>query len=47
MNYRGSTGYGLNFLKSLEGNAGIYDVEDCGELLLKTIEEYKAEIDET
>jgi len=47
VNYRGSTGYGLNFLKSLEGNAGIYDVEDCGELLLKTIEEFKDEIDET
>lgn len=29
VNYAGSTGYGREFRLSLEGNWGIYDVEDC------------------
>ena len=32
INYRGSTGYGEKFLKTLLGNIGINDVEDCGRL---------------
>lgn len=47
VNYRGSTGYGLNFLESLQGYSGIKDVDDCGELLKKTLEQFKDEIDET
>lgn len=47
VNFRGSTGYGLKFLESLQGKAGILDVEDCGEILLKTLNEFKDEIDET
>jgi acetyl esterase/lipase len=37
-NYRGSFGYGNEFLKSLEGNAGILDVQDCHECVLKAKE---------
>lgn len=29
VNYAGSTGYGRDYRKSLEGNWGIYDVQDC------------------
>jgi acylaminoacyl-peptidase len=29
INYRGSTGFGMEFLLALRGNAGIMDVEDC------------------
>lgn len=29
VNYRGSTGYGRKYQRKLEGNWGIYDIEDC------------------
>lgn len=29
VNFRGSTGFGTDFLESLPGNIGSYDVEDC------------------
>lgn len=47
MNYWASAGYGLDFMRAVEGKSGIVDVEDCGEILLKTLEQYKDEIDET
>lgn len=38
VNYRGSTGYGKDFLDSLPGHIGSRDVEDCGDLTLKAVE---------
>jgi acylaminoacyl-peptidase len=43
VNYRGSVGYGNDFLNSLLGNIGSHDVDDCYNLLdlaLKTFPEY-------
>lgn len=37
VNFRGSTGYGRNFLKQLVGKAGLVDVEDCINVIHKTI----------
>ena len=37
VNYRGSTGYGKDFLDSLLGHIGSRDVEDCGDLTLKAV----------
>lgn len=37
VNFRGSIGYGKGLLDSLLGNIGINDVDDCGEITLKTL----------
>jgi len=39
VNYRGSTGFGEDFLQSLPGNVGTQDVKDCYQALLKAKEE--------
>ncbi len=45
LNYRGSTSYGENFLNSLLGNIGDYDVHDCGRLTKLAIERYPHIVD--
>ena len=37
VNYRGSIGYGEDFLNTLLGTIGVYDVQDCGELTRKAL----------
>lgn len=46
VNYSGSTGFGLDFLESQVGDIGTKEIEECGEILIKTIEQFKDEIDE-
>jgi acylaminoacyl-peptidase len=40
VNYRGSIGYGKDFLDSLLGNIGDNDVQDVGNLTKTAIEKY-------
>lgn len=40
VNFRGSIGYGKGLLDSLLGNIGINDVDDCGEITLKTLNQF-------
>lgn len=40
VNYRGSVGYGLEQLESLQGAIGVNDVADCGELTKKALAEF-------
>jgi acylaminoacyl-peptidase len=40
VNYRGTIGFGKDFLESLLGHIGSRDVEDCGDLTKKAIENY-------
>ncbi|TIC26465.1 alpha/beta-hydrolase [Wallemia mellicola] len=44
-NYRGSTGFGEDYLKELLGNVGTYDVEDCIAAMDMTEKEYAVEKD--
>lgn len=37
VNYRGTIGFGKDFLESLLGHIGSRDVEDCGNLTLKAM----------
>ena len=46
INYRGSTGYGLNSLESLRNNASKVDVDDCIGIIDQTIKEHGRYIDE-
>ena len=46
INYRGSIGYGVDFLNSLSGNAFDYDVKDTFDLLSIWMKEFSNEIDE-
>jgi dipeptidyl aminopeptidase/acylaminoacyl peptidase len=43
INYRGSTGYGKDFRKSLTGKWGSQDVEDCADCILYLCEKGKAD----
>lgn len=45
VNYRGSTGYGKDFLDSLLGNIGSRDVEDCGNLTKAAIAQFSHLVD--
>jgi acylaminoacyl-peptidase len=45
VSYRGTLGYGENLMNTLLGTIGVNDVEDCGELTLKAIEEFKDTVD--
>jgi len=45
VNYRGSTGYGKDFLDSLLGHIGSRDVEDCGNLTKMAIEKFSNFVD--
>ena len=45
VNYRGSIGFGENFLNSLLGEIANNDVHDCGELALSVIDKYKEIVD--
>jgi len=45
VNYRGSTGYGKDFLDSLLGHIGSRDVEDCGNLTKMAIEKFSNVVD--
>jgi acylaminoacyl-peptidase len=38
INFRGSTGYGEDYCKSLSGHVGDYDVKDCGEITKLALE---------
>ena len=40
VNYRGSMGFGKEFMDSLLGHIGSRDVEDCGNLTKKAIEQF-------
>ena len=46
INYRGSTSYGLNKLSSLIKNGGKVDINDSMNIIKKTLELYKEEIDD-
>lgn len=46
VNFRGSTGFGQEFMDSLLGNIGVKDVEDVGELTKKAIGMFPDLIDE-
>jgi len=45
VNYRGSTGYGEDFLEALVGNIGDVDVRDCAEVVKAAINQYPQVID--
>jgi acylaminoacyl-peptidase len=45
VNYRGTIGYGKNFMDSLLGHIGSRDVEDCGNLTKMAIEKYEKIVD--
>ncbi|KAJ1626748.1 Alpha/Beta hydrolase protein [Pavlovales sp. CCMP2436] len=46
-NYRGSLGYGDDFVKALCGKAGSLDVEDCAELTSLALSENQGDLDGT
>ena len=46
VNYRGSYGYGSDFLESLLGHIGSRDVEDCGDLTRKALEKFGDIVDD-
>ena len=45
INYRGSIGYGEDFLNALLGNIGVADVDDCGQLTQLALERFSDEVD--
>lgn len=45
VNYRGSTGYGEDFLNSLLGEIGTRDIEDQGNLVKMALEKFSDKID--
>jgi len=45
VNFRGSTGFGLDFLNSLPGHCGEYDIADCMSALTVVLEQYPTKID--
>jgi len=45
INYRGSTGYGKDFLDALLGHIGERDVEDCGNLIKLALDKFSDVID--
>ena len=45
VNYRGSIGYGEDFLNSLLGHIGEHDIADCGNLTKKAVEQFSSVID--
>ena len=45
VNYRGTIGFGKNFMDSLLGHIGSRDVEDCGNLTKMAIEKFEAVVD--
>ncbi len=45
VNYRGSIGYGQNYVKSLLGHIGDYDVADCIECIQAACEQHKDIVD--
>ena len=45
LNYRGSTGYGEDFLNSLLGHIGDRDVHDCGQLTQLAIDKFPSIVD--
>jgi len=45
INYRGSIGYGKDFMDSLLGHIGSRDVEDCGDLAKLAIEKFSDVVD--
>ena len=45
VNYRGSTGFGKDFIDSLLGHIGSRDVEDCGNLTKKALEQFSSLVD--
>lgn len=46
VNYRGTIGFGKNFMDALLGNIGSVDVEDCGNLTKKAISTFSDLVDE-
>lgn len=45
LNFRGSTGYGEDFLNSLLGHIGDRDVKDCGDLTKLALDKFKDHVD--
>jgi acylaminoacyl-peptidase len=46
LNYRGSTGYGEDFMNALLGHIGDRDVHDCGQLAQLAIKKFAPIVDE-